>query len=237
MKETFYFRHDYNARNDERILELRAEYGWEGYGIFWAIIESIAENAYGGINIASIGGLSTGLNYTKKKLLQIIDFCVEIGLLINDDGFVHSKRFDEHLEFRGKLADAGREGANKRWENRGANGVAMANPMQSTVQYNKENTKSVFEVSYFENKEINDLFIDHLRMRIKLRAVNSERAIKALITRLEEMAKSDSAKKQIITEAVMNSWKSYYPLKQGNKAVNSPISIYTPPKNLINKQT
>lgn len=28
-----------NTSQDEIILELRAELGWEGYGIFWAIIE------------------------------------------------------------------------------------------------------------------------------------------------------------------------------------------------------
>jgi hypothetical protein len=29
-----YFSHDANARHDEKILELRAELGWEGYGTF-----------------------------------------------------------------------------------------------------------------------------------------------------------------------------------------------------------
>ena len=63
-KETFYFQHDYSARNDERILELRAEFGWEGYGIYWAILESIAENTNGGINRVAIGGY----NYPNVKI-------------------------------------------------------------------------------------------------------------------------------------------------------------------------
>mgnify|MGYP001572489914 CR=1 FL=1 len=33
-KDTYYFSHDYNARNDEKILELRVKYGAEGYGLF-----------------------------------------------------------------------------------------------------------------------------------------------------------------------------------------------------------
>ena len=39
MKNTFYFSHDYNARNDIKIKKLIAKHGYLGYGIFWAIIE------------------------------------------------------------------------------------------------------------------------------------------------------------------------------------------------------
>ena len=38
-KESFYFSHDANAHIDDKILELRSEYNWEGYGIFWVLIE------------------------------------------------------------------------------------------------------------------------------------------------------------------------------------------------------
>jgi len=43
MKETFYFSHDYNARNDEKIVKLIQKEGWEGYGLYWAIIEKLYE--------------------------------------------------------------------------------------------------------------------------------------------------------------------------------------------------
>ena len=38
-KETYYFSHDSNAITDTKILNMRADYGLEGYGLFWAIIE------------------------------------------------------------------------------------------------------------------------------------------------------------------------------------------------------
>ncbi len=41
MKEAFYFSHDCDARYDSKILRLRRKYGWEGYGLFWAIIEKL----------------------------------------------------------------------------------------------------------------------------------------------------------------------------------------------------
>jgi len=44
-KETYYFSHDYNARTDEKIKLLIRKHGLKGYGIFWAIIEDLYNNA------------------------------------------------------------------------------------------------------------------------------------------------------------------------------------------------
>lgn len=38
-KETYYFSHDSNAFTDTKILNMRADYGLESYGLYWAIIE------------------------------------------------------------------------------------------------------------------------------------------------------------------------------------------------------
>ena len=42
-KDTFWFKHDYNARNDEKILELRSIHGAEAYGVYWMIVETMAD--------------------------------------------------------------------------------------------------------------------------------------------------------------------------------------------------
>ncbi len=44
-KDTFYFSHDYNTRNDIKIKKLIAKHGFLGYGLFWAIIEDLYNNA------------------------------------------------------------------------------------------------------------------------------------------------------------------------------------------------
>ena len=44
-KDTFYFSHDYNARNDDKIKSLIRKYGLLGYGTFWAIVEDLYNNA------------------------------------------------------------------------------------------------------------------------------------------------------------------------------------------------
>jgi hypothetical protein len=115
-KETFYFRHDYNARNDDKILELRAKFGAEGYGIFWMIIETMAENENGGAKAGLMGGLSLGYGIAKDRLKEIISYCIEIGLFYEDGGAFFSKRLLTHKEFRTELSKNGSLGALKRWK-------------------------------------------------------------------------------------------------------------------------
>jgi len=43
--DTFYFPHDYNAIHDPKITKLRMKYGMEGYGVYWALIEQLYNNA------------------------------------------------------------------------------------------------------------------------------------------------------------------------------------------------
>lgn len=44
MKDTYYFPHDYNARNDQKIKMLIEKYQMVGYGIFWALVEELYNN-------------------------------------------------------------------------------------------------------------------------------------------------------------------------------------------------
>lgn len=114
-KETFYFSHDYNARNDEKILELRAEFGPEGYGVFWMIVETMAENENSGVKATLIGGLSLGYGVAKDRLCQIINKCLELNLFYEEDGYYFSIRLLSHKNYRNKLSVAGKKGAEIKW--------------------------------------------------------------------------------------------------------------------------
>jgi len=114
-KETFYFQHDYNARNDDKILELRSRYPKEGYGTFWMIIETMAENENGGVKATLIGGLSQGFGVAKDWLVQFFKDCIDIELFYEESGYYYSKRLLTHKEFRKVLSENGALGAAKRW--------------------------------------------------------------------------------------------------------------------------
>ena len=74
--------------------------------------------------------------------------------------------------------------------------------------YIKENNKR----KYFDDEELNDLFVDYLNLRKKIKAVNTDRAINGLLKKLEPYP--NEIKKEMIEEAIVNSWKSVYPLKE-----------------------
>jgi len=134
-KETFYFQHDYNARNDDKILQLREKFGAEGYGIFWMIIETMAENENGGAKASLIGGLSLGYGVAKDLLFDIFRYCVEIELFYEENGCYYSKRLLTHKEFRKSLSENGAAGAAKRWRGH--------SPPNAKERKGKENNKAI----------------------------------------------------------------------------------------------
>lgn len=124
-KDTYYFSHDYNASNDEKVLLLRTDLGMEGYGIYWYLVESLA-NSGGHLPIKVIPLLSTQMGSTIPKVKAVIK---NYNLFQIIDGQFFSDRLLHHLGLRKALSDAGRIGANNRWANgvaiRDANGVAI----------------------------------------------------------------------------------------------------------------
>lgn len=151
-KDSFWFKHDYNARNDEKILELRSVYGAESYGLYWMIIESMAETGYGGIKSNLIGGLSLSYGVAKDRLIDIIKYCIEIGLFYEEDGIYFSKRMLKHKQEREDFSINGKIGAENRWKNRGANRGAIATPMQRRGEERRKDIKN--GIFFSENGEV-----------------------------------------------------------------------------------
>ena len=71
---------------------------------------------------------------------------------------------------------------------------------------------NIYNNIYFNNKELNSIFIDFLEMRKKLKAVNSDRAINALINKLNNY--DDETKYKMIEQSIENSWKGLFELKK-----------------------
>lgn len=121
-KDSFWFKHDYNARNDEKILELRSIHGAEAYGIYWMIVETMADNDNGGVKASLMGGLSQGYGVLKPRLIEIIDCCVEIELFYEKEGYYFSNRMLRHKEERKFYSEMGKKGVETRERLRGAYG-------------------------------------------------------------------------------------------------------------------
>lgn len=120
MKDTFYFSHDYNARNDLKIQALISDHGPAGYGIFWAISEVLHEEEGHLIHIdnVTIKALAKQMSTSVEQINLVLKSCVEIGLFHENSDGIFSKRVNENIkqreEISKKRSKAGRISAKSR---------------------------------------------------------------------------------------------------------------------------
>lgn len=93
-------------------------------------------------------------------------------------------------------------------------------PRQNHMGNDNDNENIINKIIYFENKILNDLFLDFLSLRKKLKAQNTERAIQTLINKLNEY--DDNIKIKMIENSIMNSWKGLFELKNNVKSKKNP---------------
>ncbi len=152
---SYYFSHDYNAANDTKVLFLRHQLGMEGYGIYWYLIEQLA-NAGGKLPLELIPVLAMQMHCTDVKVNGVL---MNFDLFTIDSGEFWSERLQNHLELRLKLSESGKTGANNRWGNRVAIGEGNA----------KERKEKEIKVKEIKVKEINidfDFFWDYYDKRV-----------------------------------------------------------------------
>lgn len=110
MKETFYFSHDYNARGDERVIKLISKAGWEGYGLYWAIIEKLYEGD--GYMEEDYDCIAFDLRTDSDRIRPIIN---DFKLFKVKGGRIHSESVLHRLRQRKGRSEQARQSALSRW--------------------------------------------------------------------------------------------------------------------------
>jgi hypothetical protein len=119
-KETFYFSHDYNARNDIKIQALLVEHGAVGYGVYWIIVEILHEESEKKLKLNNLTyiAIARQASTSVEQVKAVVECCLEYELFTEDDGCFFSKRIlkniDKRMDISEKRAKAGRISANKR---------------------------------------------------------------------------------------------------------------------------
>jgi len=117
-KESPGFLHDSNARHDQKILALRAEGGFEYYGLYWACIEIMREDADLLLRSKSLKGICLSLSISFDKLSAFIECAIDCGLFVHaPDGYTSPSlrsRMDRYEERREQARSAGRASAESR---------------------------------------------------------------------------------------------------------------------------
>lgn len=210
-KDTFYFSHDYNVRYDEKIKLLIRKHGMLGYGIFWAIIEDLYNNA----NALRLDceGIAFDLRTDESVIKSII---YDFDLFIIEDDFFGSLSVERRLNERQEKTSKARESALKRWGKK----IDDANAMRTQCDGNaikerkrkerKENKTTVFVFDFF--KSLLDLGVDEkiakdwMLVRKNKKAANTETAFNAIA---KEITISGLTANECIEIAVVRSWQGF----------------------------
>ena len=155
-KETFYFTHDYNARNDIKIQALLVEHGAIGYGVYWIIIEILHEESTKKLKLDNLTDVAIARQACTsiEQVKAIIKCCLEYELFIEDNGYYYSKRvlknMNKRLEISEKRAKAGRKSAKKR--QKASNEEDFSTCVEENATSVDENSTSVGENATKERK-------------------------------------------------------------------------------------
>ncbi|MDD2475160.1 MAG: DUF4373 domain-containing protein [Dysgonamonadaceae bacterium] len=229
-KETFYFSHDYNARNDIKIKKLIVKHGYEGYGLYWAMIEDLYQNA----NAMPLD--YDCIAYDLRASSDVIESIINDFDLFEVDGDTFgSLSVQRRMDMRNKKSRKARRSAMKRWGDDDANALQNdanalrthcdgdANAMRLAYERNAIKERKEKERKEKDNKEKNNtntiakrefnfkkslleygfdaLLVDEwMAIRRKKKAVNSEFSFNSFISQIEKTGAEKNEVMRVIAE-------------------------------------
>lgn len=112
--ENLYFRHEYNARNDPKLVKIKMKLGVEGIGIYWCLIEYLYEQK-GFLSVEDIETFAYNERIEEEKVHQVI----ELAKFQYDKSMgYYSNGVLDRIVKREEFCLAQKNKANKRWNNK-----------------------------------------------------------------------------------------------------------------------
>lgn len=139
LKDAYYFSHDSNARNDTKILAMRCDYGLEGYGMYWIIVETLRdESEYKlPLNEKTYKALAMQMHSKADAVDNFINDCIHEYELFSDDGqYFWAESLMRRMSKLEDIREKRRKAAEKRWDKTPENRESDAKGMQ---MHNKSN--------------------------------------------------------------------------------------------------
>lgn len=112
----WYFRHDYSARNDRKIIELEMEMEENiGYAMWFKMLEIMGEMG-GSLSKDKLKVAAYALRVPLDELMQFIRICVRIGLLTDNGDEYINERFAKECARIKETSLKASISAKKRWD-------------------------------------------------------------------------------------------------------------------------
>jgi hypothetical protein len=172
MKETYYFKHDYNATQDPKIMMLLSKAGLNGVAMYWILIEILHQQNDSLISFESyLGFINFYCAFDRTKAggeEMIAKALIEVGLFKKEGDFIVSKRvlankLDRDL-MREKRSFAGKKSAEAKQKSTSVEHVL--NTCQLKKEKKRKEKKRKVNECYAENSaspsQTSKLFFDDL---------------------------------------------------------------------------
>jgi hypothetical protein len=226
---TNYFSHDYNASNDFKILLMRNKLGIKGYGMFWFLIERLAE-AGGKLPTEMIPIYAQQMDVEEREVHNLVN---DFKLFEFAENQFFSERLLRHLEMReqdkNNKSKAGKKSAETRLQNSVSTEIQQTfNTCSTPVQQRKENKeKKIKEIK--ESKEINrDIVLSFFsenflkfwndwkkykkdQFNFTFKSTSTEQTS---LNQLQTLSNgNEHTASKIIEQSIANGWKGFFALK------------------------
>ena len=162
-KEAYYFSHDANARNDPKICAMRQEFGAEGYGWYWVLVEMLREQddyrlPYNEPFIwsAIAQQMQASVEQARAFVEQMVSTYKLFAIDANGEYFYSEsllRRMRKRAEISKQRSKAGKKGAKTRASSRTDDGQANAKQKSAFAEQTEAFAKQGKESKVKESKE------------------------------------------------------------------------------------
>lgn len=150
-KSSYYFPHDYNARNDRKIAALIERHKSAGYGVFWIVCEMMHEED-GNIEFDEItfGAIAKDANESSEFVKSVIIDCIsDFKLFKKEEDIVVSGRVSRNIEKRQLIS-----------KNRSKAGKCSASVRQMSTSVEQNPTNKINKIKEIKGISFSDDFAE-----------------------------------------------------------------------------
>lgn len=224
-----YFPHDAGMRNHKKVKAIRSKFGINGYGIWSMVLEHLTGSdgnvfPYSDLEFELMSG---DFMVSATEIRSVVDYCISLEMLFNNNGFVSSESLDERLapvyEKRGKA----KELSKNQLRNNGkfvaeipiATVVSVTEMPQSKVKEIKVNKTKIiplraFEIPFVEGSAVCKAWLEWEQHRKELKKKLTESTAKKQIQFLG--GRADSEIIAIINNSITNGWVGLFEINKTN---------------------
>jgi hypothetical protein len=217
--ESFYFQHNYNTRSDSKIKKLLHKHGLLGYGLYWAIVEDLYNNA----NALHLHYESIAYELRTEKCI-VKSIIHDFDLFVVDGGYFSSNGVKARLQQRKDKSTQASNSAKKRWNKSERNADAMRTHSEGNAIKEKKG-KEMKEIKIINTNNFSDEFLNDWKIWIDFKKTNFKFTYKTIES--EQIAfnhlykisnENQSTAREIINVSIANGYKGLFELKQNQNA-------------------